>query len=45
MGVQEAGDPELNELAKDVRPEEVLDKMEESDNGAKASQAARRGRP
>lgn len=30
MGVQEAQDPELEELARDVHPEMVLDKIEES---------------
>lgn len=30
MDIEEAGDPELNELARDVAPEEVLDKMEET---------------
>ncbi|HVV73471.1 MAG TPA: DUF1003 domain-containing protein [Verrucomicrobiae bacterium] len=31
MGVEEAQDPELNELARDVKPEEVLDRLDEND--------------
>lgn len=30
MGIEESHDPELSELAKDIRPERVLDKIEES---------------
>ncbi|MGN6554103.1 MAG: DUF1003 domain-containing protein [Verrucomicrobiota bacterium] len=30
MGIEESRDPELSELAKDIRPERVLDKIEES---------------
>lgn len=32
MDIEEAADPELFELAKDVRPEEVLAEIEQSDN-------------
>jgi hypothetical protein len=31
MGIEEARDPELPELARDVAPERVLDKMEEAE--------------
>lgn len=37
MGIEEAGDPELAELAQDVAPERVLDEMEAS--ARKASEA------
>jgi len=33
MGLEASRDPELTELAKDVRPENVLDKLEESAGG------------
>jgi uncharacterized membrane protein len=32
MGIEESRDPELSELAKDVEPEKVLDKMEKTEN-------------
>jgi len=32
MDIQEAADPEINELAKDVQPEKVLDTMEKHQN-------------
>jgi uncharacterized membrane protein len=31
MGIQEAKDPELGELMKDVNPEEVLERIEKSE--------------
>jgi len=31
MGVEEANDPELHELSRDVRPEKVLDSLEQSE--------------
>lgn len=32
MGIEESRDPELSELAKDVEPEKVLDKIEKTEN-------------
>jgi uncharacterized membrane protein len=37
MGIQEAQDPELNELAEDVHPENVLDRIEESEQQQRRS--------
>lgn len=34
MGIEEAGDPELRELAQDIAPERVLDEMEASEQKA-----------
>jgi hypothetical protein len=31
MGIEAATDPELGELKNDIRPEEVLDKIDESE--------------
>ncbi len=33
MGIEESRDPELSEIAKDVQPEKVLDRIEESSGG------------
>jgi uncharacterized membrane protein len=48
MGIQEAGDPELDELVRDVHPEKVLDKIESNAedfarNGGKPRRRRRRG--
>jgi uncharacterized membrane protein len=40
MGVQEAHDPELDELAKDVAPEHVLDRMQETERKLNDADAA-----
>jgi len=37
MGIQEAQDPELNELAEDVHPENVLDRIEEREQQQRRS--------
>lgn len=37
MGLQESADPELNELAADVQPEHVLDRMEQSAEDQRAA--------
>ncbi len=37
MGIEESRDPELNELAKDVAPEEVLDRIEQNNSETQES--------
>ena len=37
MGLEQSKDPELNELAQDIRPEKVLDKIEQSAADEKAA--------
>jgi uncharacterized membrane protein len=46
MGIQEAADPELDELARDVHPEKVLDKIEsnEADFARNGGRSRRRRR-
>ena len=45
MGIEEAHDPELDELARDVHPEKVLDKIEDNEQDfARNGPGPRRGR-